>query len=298
MKDVKIYLISNPNNLEQTFDATVEAEYGSVCVEGSKVTLAHHGERSSNPAPCNTEVEELNDGDTILVSHIDLDALGGIMKLIGEDVDDRAFWEAAEYIDVNGPQHLSKFSKDIQDRILAFDFYNEQNFIGRSNDLIDITDKVKEYVQMAKKIIDEKHPEHETTLNKLLNDIKEREEYKESCEYSRDGNVRSFICEYFCNDKYEDNKTGEIFDATVVLNPTNKSITIAFRDGGQNGKNACEIAQSLWGDKAGGREGIAGSPRDWGNMSEEDLKMEFYRAIQKTQQVLVERDSQNIQFEK
>lgn len=33
-------------------DATVEAEYGDDVVEGEILTLAHHGSRSNNPAPC------------------------------------------------------------------------------------------------------------------------------------------------------------------------------------------------------------------------------------------------------
>lgn len=57
-------------------DITVEAEYGDDCVEGKEITLAHHGSRSDNPAPCNTEVEPLERG-TIVLSHIDLDAVGG-----------------------------------------------------------------------------------------------------------------------------------------------------------------------------------------------------------------------------
>ena len=50
-----------------TADATVEAEYGNNVVEGTKVTLAHHGPRSNNPAPCNTpDVPELPASATIV----------------------------------------------------------------------------------------------------------------------------------------------------------------------------------------------------------------------------------------
>lgn len=41
-------------------EATVEAEYGDECLEGTMATLAHHGPRANNPAPCNTsDVREL-----------------------------------------------------------------------------------------------------------------------------------------------------------------------------------------------------------------------------------------------
>ena len=76
--------------------ATVEAEYGNICVCGYAATLAHHGERSNNPAPCNWPAcPILNDGDVIVVSHLDLDAIGGIAKLIDHPMGrgNTAFWE-------------------------------------------------------------------------------------------------------------------------------------------------------------------------------------------------------------
>ena len=79
-------------------DATVEAEYGTECVPGRVVTLAHHGPRSSNPAPCNTETEILPEGSTIMLSHLDLDAVGGALALMGVKPEDPEFWKAAEFI--------------------------------------------------------------------------------------------------------------------------------------------------------------------------------------------------------
>ena len=65
-------------------EATVEAEYGDECLEGTMATLAHHGPRSNNPAPCNTpDVPVLPPFATVVVSHIDLDTLGGIYALQG-----------------------------------------------------------------------------------------------------------------------------------------------------------------------------------------------------------------------
>lgn len=73
------------------------------------MTLAHHDIRSDNPAPCNTEVEPLT-GGTILISHIDLDTVGGIMAVEGIKPEDPEFWSAAEFIDNNGP-HRSANSR-------------------------------------------------------------------------------------------------------------------------------------------------------------------------------------------
>ena len=92
-------------------EATVEAEYGGSCIEGKEITLAHHVEKyKDNPAPCNTDLEKTLDGATILVSHIDLDTLGGIFAISGEKMDDPEFWQAAEFIDLNGPHHIHELS--------------------------------------------------------------------------------------------------------------------------------------------------------------------------------------------
>ena len=57
--------------------ATVEAEYGEKVIKGEQITLAHHTkEYEKNPAPCNTlNVPVLEDGSTIVVSHLDLDTI-------------------------------------------------------------------------------------------------------------------------------------------------------------------------------------------------------------------------------
>ena len=84
--------------------ATVEAEYGSHTMLGELITMAHHGANSHNPAPCNWgPVPQIEDG-VILVSHLDLDTIGGVMKLLGIQPEDPEFWSAAEFIDTRGPQ--------------------------------------------------------------------------------------------------------------------------------------------------------------------------------------------------
>ena len=100
--NTKVILAPTKELAETTHaDATVEAEYGDYCIEGKTVTLAHHGSRSSNPAPCNADVKplDISKPQTILISHIDLDTLGGIMALTGEKPYDPSFWAAAEKID-------------------------------------------------------------------------------------------------------------------------------------------------------------------------------------------------------
>lgn len=106
-------------------EATVEAEYGDECLEGTMATLAHHGPRSNNPAPCNTpDVPKLPPFATVVVSHIDLDTLGGIYALQGRKPEDDRFWEAAEKIDVEGAHHIHELDQDIQDKLNAYYAYN------------------------------------------------------------------------------------------------------------------------------------------------------------------------------
>lgn len=72
----QIFIANNVEALEAVNPThTVEAEFGDSVVEGSSVTLAHHGKRAENlPTVENT---------TIGISHFDLDTLGGVMRCLG-----------------------------------------------------------------------------------------------------------------------------------------------------------------------------------------------------------------------
>lgn len=49
-RDIKIILAPSAELAKTVIaDATVEAEYGNCCIEGTICTLAHHGLRSDNP---------------------------------------------------------------------------------------------------------------------------------------------------------------------------------------------------------------------------------------------------------
>lgn len=105
-----------------TRTATVEAEYGDRVVEGTVVTLAHHGPRKSEPCPCSDEAEERlrrrffwgPHVEAIGLSHLDLDALGGVAALIGKRPSDRYFWRAAELVDVRGPHRLDAILREVR----------------------------------------------------------------------------------------------------------------------------------------------------------------------------------------
>lgn len=252
-------------------EATVEAEYGDECLEGTMVTLAHHGPRSNNPAPCNTpDVPELPPFATVVVSHIDLDTLGGIYALQGRKPEDDRFWEAAEKIDVKGAHHIHELDKDIQDKLNAYYAYNDGQPRQRYTETIDVTKQIDDTYNVVNAIVDINDPEHDKLIAAGKEWAQTREKEVEDQLVYENKDVRVFDTNgIFCAASYFSPNQDVIVPATVTYNKKFKSITLAFEDGGKQ-LDAREIVQELWGPEAGGREGIAGSPRNV-EMTKDDL---------------------------
>lgn len=252
-------------------EATVEAEYGDECLEGTMVTLAHHGPRSNNPAPCNTpDVPELPPFATVVVSHIDLDTLGGIYALQGRKPEDYRFWEAAEMIDVKGAHHIHELDKDIQDKLNAYYAYNDGQPRQRYTEAIDVTKQIDDTYNVVNAIVDINDPEYDKLITAGKEWAQTREKEVEDQLVYENKDVRVFDTNgIFCAASYFSPNQNTICPATVTYNEKFKSITLAFEDGGKQ-LNAKEIVQELWGPEAGGREGIAGSPRNV-EMTKNDL---------------------------
>lgn len=252
-------------------EATVEAEYGDECLEGTMVTLAHHGLRSNNPAPCNTpDVPELPPFATVVVSHIDLDTLGGIYALQGRKPEDYRFWEAAEMIGVKGAHHIHELDKDIQDKLNAYYAYNDGQPRQRYTEAIDVTKQIDDTYNVVNAIVDINDPEHDKLITAGKEWAQTREKEVEDQLVYENKDVRVFDTNgIFCAASYFSPNQNTICPATVTYNEKFKSITLAFEDGGKQ-LNAKEIVQELWGPEAGGREGIAGSPRNV-EMTKNDL---------------------------
>lgn len=252
-------------------EATVEAEYGDECLEGTMATLAHHGPRSNNPAPCNTpDVPVLPPFATVVVSHIDLDTLGGIYALQGRKLEDDRFWEAAEKIDVEGAHHIHELDQDIQDKLNAYYAYNDGQPRQRYTEAIDVTKQINDTYKIVNAIIDINDPEHDKLIAAGKEWAQTREKEVEDQLVYENKDVRVFDTNgIFCAASYFSPNQNTICPATVTYNEKFKSITLAFEDGGKQ-LNAREIVQELWGPEAGGREGIAGSPRNV-EMTKDDL---------------------------
>ena len=281
MKNIKIILVPKFLSKEEleaqgiTPTATVEAEYGNSVIEGEKVTLAHHVKQyENNPAPCNTpNVPVLEDGSTIVISHIDLDTLGGIAALLGRKKEDPEFWQAAEFLDLNGVHHLHEVPEDVQDKYLAYSAWGENHRGARITEITDVTESVNERLDLIDRVVD-RDPE----LIAQGRDWNERvQKAIEECLVYENDNVRVFNSKsgVFCNAAYFSPNKEKIIPATVSLNGKFKSVTMALADGGKEFQDlgmetSRELVQQLWGMEAGGHPGIAGSPRGR-EMTEEDL---------------------------
>ena len=285
LKNVKVLYTQNAELAKNVnADVTIEAEYGDVCVEGKILTLAHHGSRSNNPAPCQLENQELS-CDTILVSHLDLDTLGGIMAVLGIKKGLQSFWDDVAYIDVNGTHHMYKIPIKHQDLINAYYCIADQ--IGRlplaREEVLDVTETVKKFLEELNKLFT-----NEEYRNEMIEKGREWAENKtkqvENCLVKETPRIRCFVTDgVLCGASYYSPQFDTVCDATISMNTKFGSITLAFEDGGKE-HNAVEIVQSLWGTEAGGRAGIAGSPRGW-NKTKEELEIEFNKLISKVEKL-------------
>lgn len=275
-KNVKIVLVPRYMNEEELSKeniapvATVEAEYGEKVIRGNEITLAHHTkEYEDNPAPCNTpNVPVVSDNSTIVVSHLDLDTLGGIAALIGRKKEDVKFWQAAEFIDLNGPHNLFQVEEETRKKYIAYQSYQANHRTPRFTEITDVTNIVLEYLDIIDRIIDE----DQLLIEEGIKWDKETKKKIEDCLVFENDNVRVFDSPegVFCSASYYSEKQGKVIPSTVTRNGKFKSVTVAMADGGKK-VSAKELVQELWGNEAGGHPGIAGSPRGK-EMTEKDMK--------------------------
>jgi len=240
-------------------DITIEAEYGSKTVEGKLYTSAHHGKNSNNPAPCNDEKIPTLDYITILLSHLDVDTIigcGRVYGIITKEWDD--FCKAVEIIDVNGTHHMYKLSQENQDRLNAYYAWNfSQGRQERIVETTDVTSKIEESLLVLTKIFN--NDENLIKAGKIW--VKSATEAVENCLLFETQNVRVFsTSQVFCGAAYYSLIKNKIMLACVSFNQKFKAITLSFEDGGKQ-FNAVEIMQEIFGNEAGGRPGIAGTPR-------------------------------------
>jgi len=239
--------------------ATVEAEFGDVCVPGSLVTLAHHGSRAANPAPC-AAPNGIGEGvEAVGLSHLDLDALGGCLALLGRKPEADAFWALAAFVDVRGPHRLAESGASEADlaRLHAFWAWSAENrvFPPRDGGALDITEAVEAAAAALAAILG-----GDADLLAAGAAFKEAGEALNAASLVEIvGGVLLRQHEGFVNHLYT-SPAGEVAKAVVGFNPATGSVTVSFADAPPAG-GAVGIVQKLWGPLAGGHAGIAGSPR-------------------------------------
>ncbi len=258
-------------NLRGLRSATVEAEYGDRVVEGSEITLAHHGSRSDQPCPCLRDNEEIADLDIVGGSHFDLDYLGGTLSLLGEKPEGDDFWKLAAFTDVNGPHKLPKSGASPTDKevrqLYAFWAWAKENqvVVPRDGSIVDVSSLIYRGKAILEKIL----TDDEFVLQKG-DEFKNAEDdlnYNTLVGFRYGVTIRK--ADQFVNHMY--NTTfGHMGKICVALNTHKGNITVSLADP-IPGISAVEIVQELWGEKAGGHAGIAGSPRDL-QMTEDDLE--------------------------
>ena len=249
--------------------ATCEAEFGASVVEGSSVlgpwaTLAHHDTRSYNPPPCiwnttgNGNISPVIP-DIILISHLDLDCLGGVGLLIGYyNENEQVFWKAAAHIDIAGPHRILEVPEEARPKLRAFWAYNESHRQPQfpKDTTTDVTSVIAEYF-----IILEKLANNDAELIKAGEDWENKKiEQTEGSLVYESGLVRGFAGPYFTAASYcgSDSK---VRPCTISYSTKKKSITLAFEAGKESPFSAVEIMQEIFGNESGGHRGIAGTPR-------------------------------------
>lgn len=274
--------VSNPTH-------AVEAEFGDDCVEGSILTLAHHGPRANNPPPCLVDVEgcykqieerfgerdAVGEADYVIaVSHVDLDTLGGLMAILGCKCGPASFWEAAGGVDVMGPHRLPQIMnelpeecrKDLDTWLHAWWAWSQENRGPRASEVAeDISPYVGECILALTDI-----------FNNDQDLLQKGEEFKnktESLEHESflvqfNNAVIGRIAPAFVNHLYCHGNT--VAEVVVAFNPENGTVTVS-RENDQVPVNCRDLVQALWGPEAGGHPGIAGSPRNR-KMMEKDFE--------------------------
>ncbi|ABZ85004.1 hypothetical protein HM1_2454 [Heliomicrobium modesticaldum Ice1] len=238
--------------------ATVKAEYGSTVVEGRDApTLATRtGAYVGRPTPCIAELTPLEKG-TIVVSRLDLDTIGACLALMGQKPGDENFWAGAAYLQVRGPHRSGDLPEHVREQLDAWSSWSESHLpLGPFRRTIDVTVHVVKAGEAIQAILSGDRDLIAAGRQWAAG----HDAVSEARLVDESPLVRVFVTEGpRCSAAYYSPRLGRIVPATVVLDSRQGTITVAC-EGGQF--DARLIVRELWGSGAGGRPGIAESPRD------------------------------------
>ena len=279
---MKIFLSSTPEGLETVApQVTVEAEYGSTVVGGSLLTLAHHGERAANPCPCLFDGQVPAGIETVGISHVDLDTLGGVARVCPDGAflfgtpDKDSFWAVAAQIDIAGPHRLNEalavagHRRDyVRARLHAWWAWSQANRGPRATaEAVDVTQYVEECLRVLRVIL-KQIPfigcEEHRALLAAGEAWAAAQSHLNAASWLTSVRHQGYTVAIrqgaaFTNHLYTA-PSGEVCDLVLSLNTVTGAITLS-REGDGVKVNCCEVMQQLYGPLAGGHAAIAGSPR-------------------------------------
>jgi hypothetical protein len=280
---MKIYISNNPESLREVNPThTVEAEYGQKVVHGSILTLAHHGPRKHNPCPClGGNIHCLPDETIIGISHVDLDTIGGIMRILGVkpwEGEEDLFWEVAALVDTKGAHKLDTFKtvllgteyyaqikwENTVNRLYAWWAWSESNRLYPPKDgaVEDVTAQVLKAIKALNIIIKANLSDSQFIKLDLAGEawIKDKAQLNHDSYIFATDDVIFRSSDQFINHLYT-TPYKKVCKAIVGYNTKTKSITVSIADPIQ-GFSCSEFMQEFFGKEAGGHSGIAGTPRD------------------------------------
>lgn len=275
------WIANNPVALEAlNLHATVEAEFGDVCVKGKFHTLAHHGSRSSNPAPCEREITPIPDWSNIGLSHVDLDVLGGILRLAGYGPSkgflEYLFWQLVACLDIQGYHKLTSIQQALMTdegassgQITRITQYyhawcawsaDHPYYPPRHSEAVDCTGFIRSALRVIMDIL-----EGDTVLLEIGDMWLKGQKSLEKEAFSNTITFPNFTLivrkhEKFVNHLYTSFLYDDVADLVFAYNLTSGACTLSRADE-DFPVNCAKTMQSLFGPEAGGRAAIAGSPR-------------------------------------
>lgn len=274
-------LASDTLEYEPPPSLTVEAEYGAFVLEGTKYTAAHHQPIGSpyvgrhitpfgRPAPCNdNSIPKLDENEVALISHIDIDTLGGLMRATDQFKENPVFWFYAEHIDTNG-RHKAKRDHPcwiIYNGILSWIEENKPEIdTKRNNDVSDFCYRAFSFINEA---LNDGHLA--TRMGNAYLYLQDKLDESTFVEKRPCGLVIRRTQGQRVNHLYRDGI------AVITYDEKYKTIRISVSEP-MNGISCRRLAQEWWGDRAGGHNEIAGSARGQ-IMSEDQFKESTERFI-------------------
>jgi len=204
------------------------------------------------PVPCSVDNVDGLALDIILVSHLDLDTVGGVLALMGCKPENDSFWEAAAFTDLNGPHRVVGSAHESQHAALAA-YWELNQQVPASTTYVDVTDIFELHEERVVQIANSCR----FTLAKgeaHLESLKAQElALEESSFVGMRGRVTLRQSDQFVNGFYHRS------DVVLALNPEHGSLTLSFND---DSGNAADLMKAFFGPEAGGHAGIAGTPRE------------------------------------